>query len=341
MSTESDTASRNPDCVVIDTCIWRSHLLLKTPVGVSLVYTLRRQSGFIGLPEVVEGELKQQVVEAGLKAAEELAKWSRIINTLTDSSFPPSLPTQTELAKIVDARIAELAPILVRVPFTLEHAKAALDMVNAALPPNGPQNQQFKDSAIWQAVLALSQEYTVHLITNDRAFLLNRNDPSKGLASNLQEDCRRSGVSVGVYCDLGSCLKAIRGDEPSFDRDRLTSWIVASIMLPLRAEATPHGFEIGELVDTEIIAFRTGQPDRLAVDYTITMLFEAGPSVVDGRTDCRAITRGSCYYDREANALSDNFIQCITFEWRYPLSGYGQIGRSFGNEGPSIPSPAR
>lgn len=181
MSTESDTTGRKPDCVVIDTCIWRSNLLLKTPVGVSLVYTLRRQDGFIGLPEVVEGELKEQVVEEGLKAAEQLAKWSRIINTLTDSSFPPSLPTQIELEKIVDARIAELAPILVRVPFTLGHAKAALVMVNAKLPPNGSQNQQFKDSVIWQAVLTLSQEYTVHLITNDRAFLLDRNDPSKGL----------------------------------------------------------------------------------------------------------------------------------------------------------------
>jgi len=123
MSTESDTAGRKPDCVVLDTNIWRSDLLLKTPMGVSLIYTLGRQGGFIGLPEVVEGELKEQVVEEGLKAAEQLAKSSRIINTLTDSSFSPSLPTQIALEKIVDARLAELAPILVRVPFMLEHAK--------------------------------------------------------------------------------------------------------------------------------------------------------------------------------------------------------------------------
>jgi len=68
---------------------------------------------------------------------------------------------------------------MVRVPFTLEHAKAALEMVDARMPPNGEKNQQFKDSAIWQAVLALSSDYRVHLVTNDRAFLLNRGDPSK------------------------------------------------------------------------------------------------------------------------------------------------------------------
>ena len=46
--------TRKPDCVVIDTNIWRLELLLKAPVGVSLVYTLGRQKGCIGLPEVVE-----------------------------------------------------------------------------------------------------------------------------------------------------------------------------------------------------------------------------------------------------------------------------------------------
>lgn len=273
MKIKDDNASQKPDCVVIDTSIWRSSLLLKTPVGVSLVYTLGRQCGFIGLPEVVERELTKQVVQAGLEAAEELAESSRIINTLTDSPFSPSLPTQIELESKVDARLAELEPILVRVPFTLEHAKTALDMVNAELPPNGPKNQQFKDSAI------LSREYTAYFVTNDRAFLHDRNNPSQGLALNLKEDCCRVGRNVGVYCDLGSCLKAISGDVPSFGKERLASLIVESIMLRLREEATRNRFEIRELLDTEITAFRTGQPNRLAADYTVTTRFELDPSV--------------------------------------------------------------
>src|SRR5712691_8402588 len=144
-----------PDCVVIDTNIWRSDLLLKTPVGTALVYTLARQSGFIGLPEVVKKELPKQIVEEGLNAAEKLKNLSQIITTLTDLPFFSSLPTERDLEQIVDARIAELAPILLPVPFTLEHAQAALDMVNAKLPPYA-KSQQFKDSAIWQAVLTLS-----------------------------------------------------------------------------------------------------------------------------------------------------------------------------------------
>lgn len=194
------------DCVVIDTNIWRSQLLLNTPTGVSLVYALGRQGGYIGIPEVVERELATQVVQAGLEAVGELQKPSRIIEALTGRAFGP-LPTEADLRTAVDARITELSPILVRVPFTLEHARAALDMVVAKLPPNGSQNQQFKDSAIWQAVLDLSSRYNVHFITNDRAFLLDRTDPSGGLAPNLHEDCTRLGGSVCVHCDLGSCLR--------------------------------------------------------------------------------------------------------------------------------------
>src|SRR5213593_3729857 len=47
--------TKKPICVVIDTCIWRSNLLLKNPVGMSLMYTLGRQHGVIGFPEIVEG----------------------------------------------------------------------------------------------------------------------------------------------------------------------------------------------------------------------------------------------------------------------------------------------
>src|SRR5947209_2479431 len=125
MTAARDNGKRKPVCVVIDTNIWRSELMLKTPVGVSLVYALGRQGGFIGLPEVVEREVKKQVVQAGLEATRSLTKSSWIVNTLTDYPFPPgSVPTQADLEKKVDTRISELAPILVRVPFTIEHARA-------------------------------------------------------------------------------------------------------------------------------------------------------------------------------------------------------------------------
>ncbi len=328
--------SEKPDCVVIDSNIWRSELLLKTPVGVSLVYTLGRQRGSIGLPEVVEGELTRQVLELGNEAAQALEKSSRIIDTLIDSPFSALIPDDAILEEKVAARMDELAPIVVRVPFTLEHAKAALAMVNAKLPPNGEKNQQFIDSAIWQAVLTLSSEYRVHLVTNDRAFLLNRGDPSQGLAKNLQEDCRNVGVSVGIHCELGACLKAIRRDAPTVDQARLCSLVLPSVESALRIEAMRNSVSVGKVLNADTVAFRIPKADRLAVDYTITTQCEQdSSSAMDNRRDIRAIIQGSCYYDPVAGSLSDNFIQDVAIEWNYEGGGHGRSMRSY--EGKDIP----
>jgi hypothetical protein len=345
MSNGANMPNQKPVCVVIDTCIWRSEYLLKTPKGQSLVYTLGRKGGHIGFPEVVERELTAQIVAAGMEEVEKLEDAARKINYLTDSLSLSTLPTELDLEKKVEERIAELKQILVPVPFTLEHAKAALDMVNAKVAPNGHNNQQFKDSAIWQAVLTLSQDYTTYLLTRDSWFLLDR-DPEKGLATNLREDCRRVNGSVEVYVDLALCLEALSDDAPSFDEARLTSLILESLareplVLPIQVEAMRKGSKLGEILTSpEIYVFRTKQADRIAVDYTITMQLEVDQSAIEnGGIDGRAILRGSCYYDQAANSLDGHFIEWITFRWNYPSGGFQHMIRSFENTDPSIPYP--
>lgn len=340
MSIGHHNAKRKPDCVVIDTNIWRSELLLKTPMGVSLIYALQRQGGRIGLPEVVEAELTGQVVEMGLEAANSLVNSSWKVNILTDSPFEVPVPTKVELEKKVNERIAALAPMLVREPFTLEHAKAALKMVIAKLPPNKADNQQFKDSAIWQAVLTLSREYTVRLVSNDRAFLNKRNEPSSGLAQNLLEDCQRAEATITVHCDLASCMKAITSHVPSFDQTRLVSLITDAFVPRIRAEAARRRFEIVERADTKTQVFETAQTNRLAVDYVIAMPFIVNASVVtDARSDCRVVARGGCYHDPKSNSISGGFLWSLAFEWKHQSGGTGRMVSSFGSEDPSFPFP--
>src|SRR6476660_2838369 len=150
--------AKKPLCAVVDTSVWRAQPLLNTPLGRTLVYTVRRQGGVIGLPEIVENELKPQIVEAGRDSIEKVRGPLGVIHTITgDSNFQIEFPSDDAIGQLVDERLNELAPAIVREPFSVEHAKAALEMVNAKLPPND-KNQQFKDSAIWQATLSLSQK---------------------------------------------------------------------------------------------------------------------------------------------------------------------------------------
>ena len=330
-----------PYCVVLDANIWRSHLFLKTPVGVSLVYTLGREHAFLGLPEVVEMELAEQVMEVGLEAAEQTKKWSRILATLTGSPFYPVALTEIDLGQIVPTQLSELTRILKRVPFTLAHAKAALGMVNAKVPPNNENNQQFKDSAIWQAVLDLSREHAVHFVTNDRAFLADRGNPSKGLATNLKEDCIAANGSVAVYCDLGSCLAAISSNAPHFDHDHLKSLIESFVTARLRGVAKQQHYEVKELLGAEITAFRTADPSRVAMDFKLITRYEPDSSSQQDRGgEGRAETYGSCYYDPKSDSVVDGFVQEIRFLHRSPTWS-GAHAREFSYEDPAIPFPRR
>ena len=334
MTADSDVAHPKPDCVVIDTNVWVSQLLLKTPVGMSLVYTLGRQQGFIGLPEVIERELSKHILEHGQDAADKIEKGSSILNTLTDSPTFPLPATLIKLEQVVKTRLADLAPILRRVPLTLAHATAALNMVDAKVPPNAEKNQQFKDSAIWQAVLDLARQYTVHFITNDKGFFLDR-DTSKGLAVNLQEDCTAANGNVTPYCDLRSCLEAISSDRPQFDRDRLKSLIESFAIPKLQNEVTRWRYVFKELLNTDIMAFRTEDPDRIAMDYTIAMRCELEASVThDFDREGRGVAYGSCYYERMSDSISNGFIQQIRLSTQI-----SKHTREFRYEDSSIPFP--
>jgi hypothetical protein len=312
--------SRKSTCVVVDTSVWRAELLLKTPLGVTLVYTLSRRRGVVGLPEVVELELKAQIVNAGLEAADKARGPLQLLHTLTDNAFfATELPTSDILSQKVDERIAQLAPVLTREPFTVAHAKSALTMVNAKLPPNGEKNQQFKDSAIWQATLALSLRYSTVLLTNDKAFFRDR-DPAKGLAENLVRDCIDAGTEVKAFYGIGPYLDALKGEEPKFDRERAKELIVGDAMPRLKLEAERWMIAPAEILEFNISAFPTENPDRLAIDYTLT--FRLDPVSPDGRVerqDQRGIVHGSGYFLPKDSTLTDHYIQRIALRSRGSL----------------------
>lgn len=330
-------------CIIVDTNIWYSSELLKSQEGASLVYALARQGGVIGLPEVVELELQQQVEEMGDKASKDYLRGGRTLTNLIGSSVIPIVPTPTkdDLKKALDARLTELSPVLVHVPLCIESVKDALKMVNANLPPNGPKNnQQFKDSVIWQDTLRLSEDYIVHLLTRDSGFFENR-DLSKGLAPNLSNDCHDT--TIQVWSDLAQCLAAIRTDIPTFNKERLVSKLVDLITPKLHAEANEHHLVIDSIQRNELIVYRQPNKDCVAVDYSIFYDFHLDKAVHESyaRVECVATVSGSCRHIPGTETVYDNFINDIIFEWKYMnmedghASGHGLRARSFPGD-PSI-----
>ena len=321
MGAEVPKDSPKPICVVVDTSVWRAELLLKTPLGVTLVYTMHRQGGVIGLPEVVERELKAQIIEAGFEAADKaggpVPACFGPLPTIPFFSIP--IPTRKQLSEKVDERLAQLAPVLTREPFTLEHAKAALEMVAPEMQPNG-EDRQFKDSAIWQAVLALSLRHSTVLLTNDKSFFRDK-DPVKGLASNLIGDCTKASTSVQGYLGIGSYLKAIESAVPEFDRERAKELILPAATPLLGVEAERYKLAPAELLECSISAFPTESPDRLAINYTLA--FKLDPVSLDyrvmGLDDPRGIIHGSGYLLPKKMVLTDHYVQRVAIKSQHSL----------------------
>lgn len=69
-----------PICVVSDTNVWRSELLLRTARGVALLYKIRRSGGVLGMPEVIEREIVKQAKVAGIDFTTEIEKNFRVVS---------------------------------------------------------------------------------------------------------------------------------------------------------------------------------------------------------------------------------------------------------------------
>ncbi|HEY9864537.1 MAG TPA: PIN domain-containing protein [Candidatus Obscuribacterales bacterium] len=324
------SAEQKPICVVIDTNIWcqDSNLLLKTAMGSALLYILKQSNGKIGFPEIIEEEIIRNTVKIGIESVEAINKNFETIKLLMSSIKPYELPEKDQIEAIVIERLAELEELIIRIPFTLEHAKSALRRVNEKTQPNGENNQQFKDSAIWEAILTLLDSYIVHFITSDNQFFRNKKRETEELADNLQTDCYNRGGNVYIYNNIATCLEKLQKEVPPLDISNIIFKIDNAINFKLRRELlTEVGFEITELAKeiSLVLPFFTEFKDKLALS------FELSYNCVDiqnagGNERKNAILRikGSCLYEFNTQILSNLEIDFERIYWEEPS---GELGR--------------
>lgn len=187
-------------------------------------------------------------------------------------------------------------------------------MVNAKMPPNGDNNQQFKDSAIWQAVLSLSNRFSVVLLTKDKGFFQSR-DPAKGLATNLLKDCADREITVKAYEGIGQYLNALKGEAPKFDREQVKQLIIPEAKSRIANEGERNKIAPTDLLSEEISGFATEIPDCVAIDYTLTFKLEPiSPEWRIDRDDPRGVVHGSCYFLLKEEKVTNHYIQRVAIK---------------------------
>jgi len=326
------SAEQKPICVVIDANIWLqdSNLFMRTAMGSALLYILKQSKGKIGLPEIIEEELTRNIVENGLKAIEQINKGFKSIEVIMGFRDSYELPNKAQLEAAVKERLTDLEDVIIRIFFTFEHAKSALRRINEKTQPNGDKNQQFKDSAIWEAILELSDSHTIYFISDDNAFFKNRNKQTEELADNLLNECNKMGAKVSIYNNIASCLKALQQDVPSLDYSNIILTIDNLINSGLRRElATEIGFEITTLAidKSSLSAFFTEINGKLA------LIFELCYHCIDiqnngevERTEALLRAKGDCLYEIDTQKISDIKMDRERIYWVEPSGEAGRRG---------------
>jgi hypothetical protein len=232
------------------------------------------------------------------------------------------LPSDATIQDAAGNIVREVNDVFLRVPFTVKHARAALDRVDSELPPNRGK-QQFKDSAIWEATLQLAQTHHVHFITNDSAFYASPGRPDEAMASNLREECTARSVTVTIYRTLSSALKSLQkgiSDKP-VDPERVASEIEKQLDWTELAEvAGQHGLHLaGARASQSVAAYLTGKPQLLAIDFDLTYPLEHADE--SGTVDCLEPTltaEGNCFYDVRTKEVAS--VHTAAYRFRYSTS---------------------
>lgn len=339
--------ANKPVCVLLDTNTWRRNLLLRTAMGSAFLYTLNTAKHKLGLPEVIEEEIYKHTELAASDAKDKIERNFRDIQAIVGFHSPYELPDEEKIRGSITERFSELERLLVRVPFTLDHAKSALTRVNQNIPPSSTKRQQFKDCAIWEAALELGQEYDIYLVSNDGDFY--QDNKKKELNSILGQEAIDLCVSVAVFTGIDSCLESLEENRPEIESSQLAASILDAIKEELSRIVSKNNLRLADLTSQQISAFITENHNRLAVEYVIVVdAVNTDTNELNEGEPASVTVEGNCTFNVESQSVENNQFNTVGESW-VGTDGMGKVtkglylhaGTAYLGRGPDVPYSTR
>jgi len=289
--------------LVLDTNIWVYKTnLLTSSLGAALLYSLNRTLRVLAIPEVIEEEIRKNVKKRGMESVKDIQDGYGLIQRLMGSRDDYRVPSAEEFEKRIDLRAKELGAY--RIEFTFAHAKGALQRILEELPPNGHKNQQFKDSAIWEAILDLAKDArSVDFVTEDKGFFEDKN-PDLGLAKNLKADCEKV-PGIKVYYSLDSYLETINQEVPPLYHEEIFHKMDLFIKLASR-DVMRKGYDIGILLEHKSYFYRTENGNIIAIGFEFVYeTHGVKHPETQQEIEAKALVKGDCFYRVLENRVED------------------------------------
>jgi PIN domain len=316
--------------------------MLRSSLGIALIYAIRQHDAKIGLPEVIEREVEKHGLAVGLEAIAAVEKAEQQLERLLFRRVTFGAPGETDIKKGIEERLQQLGPLFERVPLTLHHARMALDRVNSRVAPSG-KRQEYKDSLIWEAVVELAARFQVILVTEDSGFFRGEE-----LESSLQEECVQKQLSIRGFRSLEGCLTALAPTLPATYSDEVREKIKAALRKWSEEKITEYGNEAKVVKEVDLKLFATEDPSRFALSFT------TGGDVMPGSPESEDYKVKGGVFELQATGLvdiADGSILDLSaptteFTWKAFLSKEGSLvqrsetfvsgGRGFVVAGPAL-----
>lgn len=298
--------------IVLDSNIWFSELGLSSARGAALKYYANKKNATIALPEVIKREVDFNLRRSLNEARENVQKNHRKMLSVFGKLKEVVLPTPDDIDNKVKSLFNDLGVELEHVPFTMKSAEHALSALISGAPPNGPKDQQFKDSVVWADCLRLLEKSDVALVTEDKGFYGSR-DYRNGLASSLRAESDNGSNDFKIYSSLNELLEEI-AEPAELNHSQLVQEFLSETHESVYGMLDRIGFVTDGEPRVEASSFVTEQAYRLYVDFEIT--FSVSDVTESGRFNGVLTLKGDAFYDTSAHCFSDirNKGEELTFE---------------------------
>jgi hypothetical protein len=309
---ELEAAMTGRVCVLLDANAWINERMLRSAMGAALIHLVLQQQWRIGLPETVEGEATHTLIDLGMKANEAVQRDTRLLEQLAGQPLGRSPLDETVIRHGVEQRWEELAPVLERLPLSMDIVRAALDRVIKGKPP-AVRSEQFRDCCIWEQAAQMAGQCEVHLVTNDGDFH-EKGNPSPGLATALRDHAASLGHPIVLHRTVANCVKSLQEAVPIRNESELAQKISAHVEPELKKKVAERNFELGYLTKFSVKSFPTDKPTAIAISYELTyeLMDQNSPQQ---RSSATVTTCGNCTFDPTTRTISDLRPDRETFSW--------------------------
>jgi len=321
---EQQTASADV-CIIIDCNEWIRLKWLGSPIGLTFISVLKRDESLkLAVPEVLSGEMDKHRAETARLLLRRLEDVSDEIKIVTGDSLAAGVITATEVSidVAIRGRLSAIAGQVIYPEINIDEVRRALVRVNAEAPPNGPKNQQMKDSLLWEACVTLANDHRVILVTGDKAFYSDR-QPKNGLAENLALEPSVTAGRLQVFPSLEEALQSF-APETSVGSSEVAGIENKDLIAAQAREAfTRSAIAVDIQAELELRGvvpayFRTEVPHTFAVSFTA--FFYVNQNAED-KARGEAAVSGQCRVDTRHATIEAMSLQSINWDLKDPAGG--------------------